>query len=209
MAFTYFFRDLRVLDLAVWHLVPSVMGRTKIKVWDAGCAAGPEPYSVAILLAEAMGKFAFRNLQIVASDHDEGNNCESLISEGVFPADPLSRIPKDLFEKYFVPAEREGHFRVIDVIRDSITFRTHDLLSLKPVGEDFSLVVCKNVLLHFQPAERVEVIKMFHRSLAPGGLFVTDEAQKMPDGLAHLFTAVVPGEQLHRKVEFRMRPGEA
>ena len=201
MAFTYFFRDLHVLDLAIEHLVPAVMGRSKTRVWDAGCATGPEPFSVAILLAESMGRFAFRNLQIIASDHDEGNNFDSIISEGTYPADPLSRIPKDLFEKYFVPADREGHFQVIDLVRDCVTFRTHDLLSLKPVDDGFSLVVCKNVLLHFQPAERVEVIRMFHRSLAPGGLFVTDEHQELPDGLARLFAPVVPGEQLYRKVE--------
>jgi chemotaxis protein methyltransferase CheR len=200
MAFTYFFRDLHVLELAIEHLVPAVMGRSKPRVWDAGCATGPEPYSVAILLAESMGKSAFRNLQVVASDHDEGNNFDSIITEGVYPADPLSRIPKDLFEKYFVPADREGHFQLIDLIRDRVSFRTHDLLSLEPLGEDFSLVVCKNVLLHFKPAERVEVIRMFHRSLAPGGLFVTDEDQKLPEGVARLFTTVVTGEPLHKKV---------
>ncbi len=201
MAFTYFFRDLHMLDLAIEHLMPSVMGRSSVRVWDAGCAMGPEPFSVAILLAEAMGKYAFRNLQIIASDHDEGNNFNSIIAEGSYPADPLSRIPKNLFEKYFVPADREGYFRVIDLIKNSVSFRTHDLLSMKPVGEEFSLVVCKNVLLHFQPPQRVEVIKMFHRSLSPGGLFVTDEGQKMPDGLGHLFAPVVAGEQLHRKVD--------
>jgi chemotaxis protein methyltransferase CheR len=200
MAFTYFFRDIHVLDLAIEHLLPSVMGRSRVRVWDAGCAAGPEPFSVAILLAESMGRFAFRNLQIIASDHDEGNNFDSLISEGVYPADPLSRIPKDLFEKYFVQADRDGHFQVVDLIKDSITFRTHDLLTLKPLGEDFSLVVCKNVLLHFKPAERIEVMKMFHRSLAPGGLFVTDEDQELPGELAPLFVPVVPNEPLYRKV---------
>ena len=200
MAFTYFFRDLHVLDLAIEHLLPSVMGRSKIRVWDAGCATGPEPFSVAILLAESMGRFAFRNLQIIASDHDEGNNFDSIIGEGVYPADPLSRIPKELFDKYFVPAGRDGHFRVVDLIKDSITYRTHDLLSLQPLGEDFSLVVCKNVLLHFKPAERIAVMRMFHGSLAPGGLFVTDEDQELPHELAHLFAPVVPGEHLYRKV---------
>ena len=200
MAFTYFFRDSHALNLAVEHLLPTVAGRSKVRVWDAGCATGPEPFSVAILLAESMGRFAFRNLQIVASDHDEGNNFDSIIREGIYPADPLSRIPGDLFEKYFVPAGREGFFRIVDLIKASVTFQTHDLLSLQPVGEDFSLVVCKNVLLHFNPAERVEVIRMFHRSLAPGGLFVTDEDQELPAGLARLFATVVPGEPLYRKV---------
>ena len=45
------------------------------------------------------------------------------------------------------------------------------------------------------------MIEMFHRSLAPNGLFVTDEDQQLPYGAAHLFAAVEPGEPLYRKVE--------
>ena len=56
MAFTFFFRDMQILDLAVKHVVPYAMGRSRIKVWDAGCAMGPEPYSLAIVLAENCNK---------------------------------------------------------------------------------------------------------------------------------------------------------
>ena len=50
MAFTFFFRDQHVLDSIVQHVVPSVMGRSFIRIWDAGCASGEEAYSVAMLL---------------------------------------------------------------------------------------------------------------------------------------------------------------
>ncbi|HOT78313.1 MAG TPA: CheR family methyltransferase, partial [Candidatus Wallbacteria bacterium] len=75
-----------------------------------------------------------------------------------------------------------------------------NLLSLKPVGEDYSLIICKNVLLHFQPEERVKVIKMFYDSLAPGGYFITEQTQKMPEELAHLFQKVVDDAQLFKKI---------
>ena len=70
MAFTYFFRYLLILELITKHVVPYVSGRSRIKVWDAGCAMGPEPYSLAIMFAESMGKFAFKNLKIFATDID-------------------------------------------------------------------------------------------------------------------------------------------
>ena len=60
MAFTFFFRDNHTLEQLVKHLLPIVQGRSNIKIWDAGCAMGPEPYTLAILLAEKMGKFALR-----------------------------------------------------------------------------------------------------------------------------------------------------
>jgi chemotaxis protein methyltransferase CheR len=61
--------------------------------------------------------------------------------------------------------------------------------------------MCKNVLLHFQQAERIEVIRMFHRSLAPGGYFATEQTQKMPLELNNLFEQVASDGQIFKKVE--------
>jgi chemotaxis protein methyltransferase CheR len=61
------------------------------------------------------------------------------------------------------------------------------------------LIVCKNVLLHFQPDERIEVIKMFHAALEKGGYFVTEQTQKLPKEVGHLFEPVVSNAQLFRK----------
>ena len=80
-------------------------------------------------------------------------------------------------------------------------FQQHDLLSFQEIGHGYSLVLCKNVLLHFQPPERIEVLRMFHRALAPGGLFATEQTQEMPRELAPLFERVIPDGQLFRKVE--------
>jgi chemotaxis protein methyltransferase CheR len=200
MAFTYFFRDLHVLELTVENVLPFIYGRSKIKIWDAGCAMGPEPYSIAILFAECMGQFQFRNLQIIASDYDEGGNFDKIIDEGIYPADPLSRIPENLFKKYFFQSEAPGFFKISDTIKDRIKFLKHDLLSFQEIGTEFSLIICKNVLLHFQPNERIEVIKMFHRALAPGGFFVTEQTQKMPAELTHLFEKKVSDGQLFQKI---------
>jgi chemotaxis protein methyltransferase CheR len=69
------------------------------------------------------------------------------------------------------------------------------------IGRDYSMVVCKNVLLHFRPQERVEVLRMFHRSLAPGGFLVTEQTQEMPRELDPLFERVIPDGQLFRRME--------
>lgn len=200
MAFTYFFRDLHTLEHVVNHVVPEVMGRSRIRIWDAGCAMGPEPYTLAMLFAEGMGKFAFQNLQIEASDIDECNQFGEIIASGIYPADDLSRMPPEMLEKYFQPAGPPGHFRLIDVIKNRVRFQRHNLLSLQAIGDGFSLILCKNVLLHFQPAERLQVIRMFHRALAPGGFFATEQTQKLPPEVSHLFDKVVDDAQLFRKV---------
>ncbi len=109
--------------------------------------------------------------------------------------------PRAFFEKYFEANGKPGCFRVVDKVRERVVFQCHDLLSFKEIGHDYSLIVCKNVLLHFRPPERVEVLKMFHRALAPSGLFVTEQTQEMPLELASLFERVIPDGQLFRKVE--------
>ncbi len=202
MAFTFFFRDMHTIDHMAKILAPEVSGRSRIRVWDAGCAMGPEPYTLAIILAEAMGNFSFKNLYITASDIDEQDTFGKIIIDGIYSEEETKRIPPDIFEKYFEKlATSPPTFKVISQIRDRIQFQKHDLLSLQPIGSGYSLIMCKNVLLHFQPAERIEVLKMFHASLAPEGLFATENTQKIPSEISHLFTQVMPDVQLFRKVE--------
>lgn len=198
MAFTFFFRDLAPLELAVKKMIPATSGRSRVRIWDAGCAMGPEPYTLAILLAENMGQFAFRNVQIYATDMDAP--LLKTLEEAIFPWVELERVPTDIFEKYFEPADRDGWFRVVEKIRNVVTTQHHNLLSLQPVRDDFSLIVCKNVLLHFQYPERIEVYKMFHQALEPGGLLVNEHTQKLPPEVGHLFTQVVSDGQLYSKV---------
>jgi chemotaxis protein methyltransferase CheR len=199
LAFTFFFRDMQILELIVKHALPELAGRSRIRVWDAGCAMGQETYSLAIMLAENMGHFSFGNVQIYATDVEENTSFGETVRSGVYNDEDLKRIPPALLEKYFVPLDGGARFRAVDGIRARITYTRHDLLSLQSVGEGFSLVLCKNVLLHFQQPERVKVIKMFHESLIAGGYFATEQTQKMPDEAQCSFVKVAPDGQIFRK----------
>jgi len=200
MAFTYFFRDLHTLELITREVIPYTSGRSKVRFWDAGCAMGQEAYSLAIIFAENLGHFAFKNLHIDATDIDGSNLFEKIISEGVYPEVEVKRIPGKLLKKYFEPNGKPGYFQVVAKIKDCISYQKHNLLSLKPIGEGFSLILCKNVLLHFHLEERIEVIKMFHHSLTPGGFLATEQTQKLPQRVKHLFEQVTADGQLFRKV---------
>ncbi len=200
MAFTFFMRDQPTLEHAADHMIPYASGRSRIKIWDAGCALGQETYTIAMIFAEKMNSFGFKNLRIDATDHDSANNFGNIVNAATYPNDELQRTPAELLTKYFEPAEKPGHSRVKPILRDRIYFQYHDLLSLKPAGQDYCLIVCKNVLLHFQYPERVEVFKMFHHALAPGGYLANENTQKLPQEVAHLFTQVVPDAQLYKKV---------
>ena len=201
MAFSFFFRDQQVLERVVEHVLPSLAGRSHPRIWDAGVAMGQEPYTLSILFAERMGHFAFDNLRIDATDVESTGRFAEIIESGLYPREELSRLPEGILEKYFESNSKSGHFRIIEKVRRRLTYQRHDLLSLEEIGQGYSLVLCKNVLLHFQPAERIEVLRMFHRALAPGGFFATEQTQEMPAEVASLFERVVPDGQLFRKVE--------
>ncbi|MEI7596477.1 MAG: CheR family methyltransferase [Bacteroidota bacterium] len=198
MAFTFFFRDLQTLEYVVDELIPRVAGRSKIKIWDAGCASGEEPFTLAILLAEKMGQFSFKNIEIHATDIDISNQFGEIILNGIYPYDILQRIPKPLFEKYFDKID-DKNYQINYKIRSKIIFKREDLTQLKPSDNDFSLIICKNVLLHLSPAQREEVISMFHKSLMPNGILATEQTQKMPDKLSDKFVPISTHAQIFEK----------
>jgi len=200
MAFTYFFRDYQTLRLTAELLVKAVSGRREIKIWDAGCASGQEPYTLAIMLAERMGTFAYRNVKIFATDIDISNQFGRIISSGLYPENQLRRIPEKLLDKYFAPDDGAS-YRVHPKVKSRLKYQRHNLLSLKPVDNNFSLILCKNVLLHQKYGERVEIIKMFHQSLRDGGLLAMEQTQKLPEEVCHLFEPVTTNASLYRKKE--------
>ncbi len=201
MAFTFFFRDEQILSLAVQKLVPLTMGRSNVQILNAGCAMGMETYTFAILLAESMGKFALRNVKIHAIDIDNENvDFGKTVTDGIYHKEHLQRIPADLFQKYFSPAEKEDYFIVSPELRNLVQFQKYDLLTLKPLRNDYSLVICKNVLLHFNYQQRIEVITMYHNMLLNGGLLIMENTQSMPVELGPKFKKLVDYAQLHEKI---------
>jgi chemotaxis protein methyltransferase CheR len=199
MAFTFFFRDSETLELAIDEALPRLRGRAFIHVWDAGCAHGPETYTLAILLRERMSDYVFRNVQIHATDID--SSFAAQVTSGVFRDEEIKRVPADIVAKYFRPASRPGFVEIVPELRAKITFSHRDLLSLEPVREGLSLIVCKNVLLHFDEAQRTNVLRMFHRALQPGGSLVTERTQKLPEAIATCFRQVAPYDQVFHKLD--------
>jgi len=198
MAFTFFFRDRDTLDMICNLVLPKLRDRKYINIWDAGCADGPEAYSLAIMLKENMGDFGFRNVRIYATDIDESGDFWKVVNDGIYPKDAIKRVDKKIFETYFQPVS-EDLCRVKEEIRKRVSYQKHNLLTYELIRAGFSLIVCKNVLLHFKAEERIEVIKMFHKSLADSGFFVTEQTQKLPDEVSDLFTPITRKGQLFQK----------
>ena len=199
MAFTYFFRDAPTLELLIERALPALRGQAFIRLWDAGCANGAEPYTLAMLLREKMPDFMFDNVRIHATDID--GQFGPQIAAGLYPEQEVKRIPYVFRYRYFQVTDEPGYVQVVDEIRSKVSFARHDLLSLAPPRDDFSLIVCKNVLLHFDAAERRQVFRMFHGAMRVGGLLATEQTQKMPEGFAGLFEPLSSCAQVYRRLD--------
>jgi chemotaxis protein methyltransferase CheR len=199
VAFTFFFRDQQVLERLVEQCLPLLAGRSRPRVWDAGAATGQEPFTLAMLFAERMGHFAFDNLRIDATDIDDAGQFARQVESAAYPEKDVGRLPAEILARYFEPDTGGDHRRVAAGIRRRVAYQQHDLLSFREIGQGYAAVVCKNVLLHLQPAERIEVFRMFHRALGPGGLLAIERTQEMPGQVDALFTPVLPGESVFRR----------
>ncbi len=200
MAFTFFFRDAQTLTLAIEHFIPFVQSRSRIYVWSAGAAMGQEPYTLAILLREHMGPHLFKNIRLFATDIDPDNQYRPVIEAGVYPLRDLERIPPDILQRYFRAHPEKPDFCILnEEIMNAVVFQKHDLLSFEPIRSGIHMIVCKNVLLHFTPEERLAVWKMFWSSLETGGFMLHEHTQKLPEEMDGKFDQIVMNAQIFRK----------
>jgi len=197
MAFTYFFRDMRILKAIEQHVIPRIKCRRYMDIWDAGCATGQEPYSLAILFRENMGEFLFRNVRIYASDSN-GSFAEQ-VQRAIYPGEQVKRVPAEYRNKYFKPADRPDHFVLVEALRKAVIFLTHDLTTLTPIRQGLSLVVCKNVLLHLNPDQRIEVLRMFRDALCDGGFLAVEQTQELPEEARRWFRQPMDGVKLFQR----------
>ena len=178
-------------------------GRGGIRVWSAGCAAGQEVWSIAMLLDELTGAenrtLAYR---IFASDLSETDLSHA--RTGIYAADELKNVRLRHLDTCF---SRQGEFySIVPRIRSQVQFASYDLLETNTIcppasiyGE-FDLVLCSNVLLYYRHEAQVQILNKLRESLATGGYLMTGETERqiVADRIGG-FCAVVPPTAVFQK----------
>jgi two-component system CheB/CheR fusion protein len=176
---TGFFRDPEAWETLVrGHLAPLLERKAldePLRVWSAGCASGEETYTLAIVLAEALGPDRFREqVKIYATDVDD----EALLQarQAVYPARALEAVPAELRERYFEPAAERFAFR--PDLRRLVIFGRHDLVRDAPISH-LDLLVSRNTLMYFDAEVQARIVSRFHFALNDGGLLFLGKAEMM------------------------------
>jgi two-component system CheB/CheR fusion protein len=193
---TSFFRDDLAWDYVRDQVVPGLANAGgAVRVWSAGCASGEETYSVAMLLAEAMGRDSFRDrVKIYATDIDDQALNQARAAN--YTEKQVAAVPRSMLEKYFV---QEGDRYVFDKdLRRSVIFGRHDLIQDAPISR-VSLLICRNALMYFNAEAQSRILARFHFALAPGGVLFLGKAEML---LTHsqLFAPLDLRRRIFRKV---------
>jgi two-component system CheB/CheR fusion protein len=176
---TAFFRDEPAWEYLAHEILPRIlagkMPDDPVRVWSAGCASGQEPYTLAILLAEALGPEAFRRrVKIFATDVDEDALAHA--RQAAYAEKELYAIPPALRDKYFEPAG--GRLLVRPEFRREVIFGRHDLVQDAPISR-LDLLVCRNVLMYFNAETQSKILARLHFALGEGGHLFLGRAEML------------------------------
>jgi chemotaxis protein methyltransferase CheR len=136
-----------------------------LAIWSAGCATGEEPYSVAIALLEA-GR-GEKGDRILATDVSA--RALEAGSAGVYGVRAMRKLPIPLASRWFDPGFER---RVRPEVRALVEFRSHNLVADPAPAGPFDLVLCRNVLIYFDPPTAGVVLRRLAGALRPGGALV-------------------------------------
>lgn len=190
-----FFRNPSTFDVLREEIVPDMFrrlrreGRRDLRVWSVGCAAGEEPYSMALLLEQLVPprmRFSILACDITPVVLDKAR-------EGVFEAQRLSQVPDDLRNKHF--SEQQGRWQIHSRLREKVEFCRHNVLSEEPYPEA-DLILCRNVLIYFSRPDQARVLERFAAALPENGVLVLGRAETLSGASREQFKVHNPAERI-------------
>ncbi len=190
-----FFREPGSLEKFRDVILPDLMARRaetkRLRIWSAACAAGQEPYSIAILLDEMNLRREGWVVDIVATD----------ISAEMIERAERGRYSKFELQRGLVVRHFIEHFtqdgenwQVSEPLRRMVTFRQFNLLDSFGWLDDIDVVFCRNVLMYFDPRNRASVVDRIAEILPQDGYLILGPVET-PQGVSTEFEAAegMPG----------------
>jgi chemotaxis protein methyltransferase CheR len=165
---TSWFRDREpfqaLTDAVIPTLVSSRAASRGMRIWSAACSSGQEPYSIAMLMEDALP--AGWRYEIMASDIS--SEMIKRAEGGEFSQVEMNRgLPAQMLVRHF---ERHGPaWRIAPALRRSVTFRRLNLSTPLPAHQPFDVIFLRNVLIYFDVATKRSVLRNVSQLLRPDG----------------------------------------
>ncbi len=209
VTYSEFFRDTLVFAMLEQVILPDLVAEKarknpgEIRIWSAGCAAGQEAFSVAILLDELSQMQPDKPVayRIFGTDLSELELARA--RAGVYSHADLKNMRLRHLTGCF---SRKGeNYFLAPRIRDRVDFSSYDLLdgstACPPASiyGNLDIVLCCNVLLYYSPEARQMILNKVADCLEPGGYLVTGETERQIVRQSNGFCDMAPDLAVFRK----------
>lgn len=169
-----------------------------VRIWSAGCAAGEEPFTIAMALMDHAIKTGrereLTRFDVRGTDIDQGSLAHARI--GRYGEFAFGDIEIDARKQWFIGPEFS---EVRPDIRKMVTFGETDLIKDKFTGGQH-LIMCRNVIIYFERVIQEQLFVKFHEALAPGGYLVLGKVETIFGRASGLFKSVAQRERVFVKV---------
>ena len=175
VAESWFFRDPQVFEFVARRaaVLAALPGRAPVRVLSAPCAAGEEPYSVAMALLDA----GLAPEQFAVDAIDVSRAALARAVRGRYSANAFRNADLSFRERWF---HATGTGAVIDDrVRAQVAFAWGNLLddSFRAGRERYDVIFCRNLLIYLGPEARVRVEQRLDALLEPDGVLVLGAAE--------------------------------
>ncbi|HBM09659.1 MAG TPA: chemotaxis protein, partial [Pseudomonas sp.] len=201
---TNFFRDREAFEALERDVIPALFEQKRdlkdrsLRVWAAACSTGEEAYSLAMLLAdqaEISGAKGEILSQVFATDIDD--QALETARTGIYPEAIVTDVPPARLRQYFV--KEQNHYRTQKELRERILFARHNILHDPPFSR-LDLISCRNLMIYLDRDIQIEVLRMFHFALNPGGYLFLGSSETA-DACGQFFTPVDKKNRIYRAKE--------
>lgn len=156
------------------------LGKTRtIELWCSACSTGEEAYSMAMTAVDAFASFD-NPVRIIASDLD--TKVLKIAQIGRYKLDSVAKIPAQQIDKFFVRGKGEDadFVQVRPELQKMIIFRRVNLLDVTwPIREKLDGIFCRNVMIYFDKATQLAVLKKFAPLLRSEGLLFAGHSESL------------------------------
>jgi chemotaxis protein methyltransferase CheR len=190
-----FFQPEAQMEMVRASLLPAAFaarqadGAKRLRLWSVACSSGEEPYSLAILLREALSA-RDTDWEVSVTACDVSPRMVELVRAGWYAEDTLRCVPPALRIKHFKPVPG-GLFELAVDVKSLVHVECAALLDKALLSRvaDIDIVLCRNVLVSLDSAARRRAMESLHAALRDGGYLIVGAGESL-HGLSEGFKLV-------------------
>ncbi len=188
-----FFRDPECFDSLRGILESALRVEEQVSIWTPGCASGEEPYTLAMLVME-LDKQAGAKVRVLGSDLN--SEAVALAQRGLYSPLSVKALQPGLVQRYFDHTGEQ--YRVVERLREVCSFRCQDVIRCE-APRDLNLISCRNLLIYLGAELQGELIRKFHKALAPDGILFIGPAETLGPLGTSLFHTLDNQHRIYRR----------